>query len=254
MVARAYCGLGPPDLAARAFDQLTPWVVELMAMQAECKPMGPDYMAMGVALDGLQTAAFHFTRRPHFYFQLERPPPRGGNDRLGDRGAAIAAFDALEPYARVLGLMRGACRPFGRDYMAITIPAQCLDTAAFHFTRIPHFYGAKSNSAGPIAPAMTWRAVRTDTATTMNDHRRFPGCKLRLTCTQCGWAKGYDPERLIDRLRKLRAGGHHTQIGQVARRVRPCPRCGVAAWQADFAWPSGMRDGDIKRLANLYRN
>lgn len=152
MVARTYYGLGPPDIAVRAFDRLTPWVVELMAMQGECKPMGPDYMAMGVALDGLQTAAFHFTRRPHFYFQLERPAYREGNNRLGDREAAMAAFDALTPYADALRLMKGGCRPFGRDYMAITIPLQCLETAAFHFTRVAHFYGAKADSAGPIGP------------------------------------------------------------------------------------------------------
>ena len=88
MVARTYYGLGPPDIAAQAFDRLAPWVVELLAMQAECKPMGPDYMAMGVALDGVQTAAFHFTRRPHFYFQLERPTYRDGSNRLADTGIA----------------------------------------------------------------------------------------------------------------------------------------------------------------------
>ena len=117
-------------------------------MQAD----GPDYLAMGVALDGVQTTAFHFTRRPHFYFQLERPAYREGNNRLGDRDAALAAFDALTPYADALRLMKGGCRPFGRDYMAITIPLQCLETAAFHFTRVAHFYGAKADSAGPIGP------------------------------------------------------------------------------------------------------
>ena len=57
---------------------------------------------------------------------------------------------------------------------------------------------------------MTWRTVPTDKATSMGDHRRFPGCRLLLTCTQCGWSKGYDPEKIIDRLQKLRAGGHRT--------------------------------------------
>jgi hypothetical protein len=154
MVARTYYGLGPPDIAVQAFDRLKPWVIELLGMQGECKPMGPDYMAMGVALDGLQTAAFHFTRRPHFYFQLdaERPAYREGNNRLADREAALAAFDALIPYAHALGLMKSGCRPFGRDYMAMTIPLQCLETAAFHFTRVAHFYGAKADSAGPIGP------------------------------------------------------------------------------------------------------
>jgi hypothetical protein len=65
--------------------------------------------------------------------------------------------------------------------------------------------------------------------------------------------KGYAPERVIDRLRELRAGGYHTRIDQVARQARPCPRCRSTTWQADFAWPAGMTDSAIKRLANLYR-
>jgi hypothetical protein len=88
MVTRTYYGLGPPDIAAQAFDRLKPWVVELLGLQGECKSMGTDYTAMGVALDGLQTAAFHLTHRPHFYFQLERPAYREGNNRLADREAA----------------------------------------------------------------------------------------------------------------------------------------------------------------------
>jgi hypothetical protein len=154
MVARTYYGLGPPDIAVAAFERLIPWVIELLAMQAECRPMGPDYMAVGVALDGLQTAAFHFTRRPDFYFQLVsgRPAYRAGNNRLADREAALAAFDALIPYADALGLMQRGCRPFGRDYMVLSIAQQSLDTAAFHFTRAPHFYGAKCDSARPVGP------------------------------------------------------------------------------------------------------
>jgi hypothetical protein len=101
---------------------------------------------------------------------------------------------------------------------------------------------------------MTWRTARTDRDTAMSDHRRFPGCRLLLTCTQCGWAKGYAPERVIDRLRELRAGGHRTPIAQVARQARPCPRCRKTTWQANFAWPAGMTDSEIQRLANLYRN
>jgi hypothetical protein len=101
---------------------------------------------------------------------------------------------------------------------------------------------------------VTWRPARTDKETTMADHRRFPGCKLLLTCTSCGWAKGYVPERVIDRLRQLGGGGYRTQIRQVARQARPCPKCRGMTWQADFAWPAGMTNSEIKRLANLYRN
>jgi len=156
MVARTYYGLGPPHVAVAAFEKLTPYVVELLALQGECKPMGPDYMAVGVALDGLQTAAFHFTRRPHFYHQLdaERPAYReGANNRLADHDAAVTAFERLTPYADALGRLRSGCRPFGRDYMAVLIAQQSLDTAAFHFTRIAHFYGAKADSAGPLGPS-----------------------------------------------------------------------------------------------------
>ena len=101
---------------------------------------------------------------------------------------------------------------------------------------------------------MTWRTIRTDRDTAMSDHRRVPGRRLLLTCTQCGWTKGYALERVIDRLRELRADGHRTPIAQVARQARACPRCHKTSWQADFAWPAGTTDGEIKRLANLYRN
>jgi hypothetical protein len=154
MVARTYYGLGSLEAAIGRFEALTPWVVQMLEMQGECLPMGSDYLAMGIALDGLQTTAFHFTRRRHFYHQLDalRPAYRPGNDRLGDRQAAIAAFEALTPYSDALGRMKDGCRPFGRDYMAIRIAQQSLGTAAFHFTREEHFYGARSDSAGPIRP------------------------------------------------------------------------------------------------------
>ena len=90
---------------------------------------------------------------------------------------------------------------------------------------------------------------------TLGDHRRYPGCRLLLTCAMCGWSKGYNPERVIDRLRALNAGGFPTQVGKVARRVAwPCPGCGQVRWRADLAWPAGMEEREIRRLANLYRN
>ena len=156
MVASGYYGLGSHDAAVAAFDHLKPYVEELLSLQGECEPMKADYSAIGIALDGLQTAAYHFTRRRHFYHELEaqRPPYRLGNNRLGDRQAAVAAFEALTPYASALGKMQGGCRPFGRDYLALTIAQQSLGTAAFHFTRVPSFYGAKCDSAGPVRPAL----------------------------------------------------------------------------------------------------
>jgi hypothetical protein len=156
MVARGYYGLGSHEAAVAAFDRLKPYVEELLGLQGECEPMKADYSAIGIALDGLQTAAYHFTRRRHFYHELEsqRPPYRAGNNRLSDRQAAITAFEGLTPYANALGKMQGGCRPFGRDYLALTIAQQGLGTAAFHFTRVASFYGAKCDSAAPVRPAL----------------------------------------------------------------------------------------------------
>lgn len=154
MVHRTYYGLGPAEVAVREFDALQPHVLQMLEMQQECTPFGPDYMAVGIALDGLETAAFHFTRRRNFYhmvrpLQAER---REGNGRLADRLEATAAFQALTPYADRLRALQGRCRPFGRDYLALNIARQSLESAAYHFTREAHFYGAKSDSAGPLRP------------------------------------------------------------------------------------------------------
>jgi len=90
---------------------------------------------------------------------------------------------------------------------------------------------------------------------TLGDYRRYPGCRLFLTCSLCGWSKSYNPERIIDRLRELRSGGHATQVGQIARRVGwNCPGCGRVKWRSDFAWPANLDEREIKRLANRYRN
>jgi hypothetical protein len=64
MVKINYVGIGDP---IAAFDALRPYVAELRKMQMKCKPFGRDYHAIAIALDGLESAAYHFTRRPHFY-------------------------------------------------------------------------------------------------------------------------------------------------------------------------------------------
>ena len=64
MVKLNYVGLTDP---VREFEALKPYVNELRKMQQKCKPFGRDYMAIAIALDGLESAAYHFTRRPHFY-------------------------------------------------------------------------------------------------------------------------------------------------------------------------------------------
>lgn len=99
------------------------------------------------------------------------------------------------------------------------------------------------------------RAIPTDAATTLGDHRRWPGCRLLIVCAGCGQEKDYSPERVITRLHQLKAGGYPTTLAQVARRVaRRCPRCHEVRWGAQFAWPPHLDAGEIRRLTNLYRN
>ena len=90
---------------------------------------------------------------------------------------------------------------------------------------------------------------------TLGDHRHYPGARVLITCTLCGWSKSYRPDRIIDRMRALKTGGHATPLAQVARRVAwPCPGCGRVHWRAQFAWPAGFDQREAKRLANMYRN
>jgi hypothetical protein len=154
MVHRTYGGLGSRDVAVKAFEALTPWARRLYEMQWECEPMKADYMAMGVALDGLQAAAYHFTRRRYFYLHVEeeRRAHAASNGRLKDQAEAVAAFLELRPYYDQLCALRLRCRPFGGDYLALGIAIDGLDTAALHFTRESAFYGARSDSSGPLRP------------------------------------------------------------------------------------------------------
>lgn len=59
-----YLGVADP---VREFERLRPYVDQLRRLQRQCKPFGRDYLAIAIALDGLETAAYHFTKRPHFY-------------------------------------------------------------------------------------------------------------------------------------------------------------------------------------------
>lgn len=67
MVRVTYTGLGERDAAIRAFEELRPLYEQLRALQRQCKPFGRDYHAIAISLDALETTAYHFTRRPHFY-------------------------------------------------------------------------------------------------------------------------------------------------------------------------------------------
>lgn len=100
-----------------------------------------------------------------------------------------------------------------------------------------------------------WRPVPDDGRLTLGDHRRYPGSKVLLTCAMCGWSKPYSAERIAERLRQLRAGGHPSPIGPLARRVPwPCPMCHRVKWRMDLAEPTGLDAREARRLANLYRN
>lgn len=151
MVHRTYVGVTDP---VRAFDALTPYVQIVRELQAKCHPLGVDDNALRIVVDGLETAAFHFTRRPLYYeaIRIERAHGQNYFPGLGDLADCITAFDRLEPLTRELSRLKFSCRPFGRDYLALNIPQQCLGTAAYHFTRLEGFYGARSDSAGPLAP------------------------------------------------------------------------------------------------------
>jgi RNase P subunit RPR2 len=99
------------------------------------------------------------------------------------------------------------------------------------------------------------RIVALGDEATLGDTRFYPGARLLITCTLCGWSKSYNVNRVIDRLRSLKTGGHATRLGQVAKRVAwPCPGCGRVHWRAQFAYPPGFSAADHRRLTNQYRN
>lgn len=99
------------------------------------------------------------------------------------------------------------------------------------------------------------RTIPANGTSAIGDFRRYPGCRLMLGCQACGYAKDYNPERVIDRLREMKSGGYATRLEDVAKRVvRTCPKCSKSKWRAQFAWPAGMTEGEARRLRNLYRN
>lgn len=67
MTRSSYPGLTD---SVRAFEALRPLVMELQKLQLRCKPFGRDYHAIAISLEALETTAYHFTRRPHFYGSL----------------------------------------------------------------------------------------------------------------------------------------------------------------------------------------
>lgn len=75
---------------------------------------------------------------------------RVGYTGLGDRATAIKTFERFDDFVRQLEALQRQCRPFGRDYHAIAVALEGIETTAYHFTRRRSFYGARADSVGPI--------------------------------------------------------------------------------------------------------
>lgn len=64
MVQKTYAGV---TNAKAEFEGLKPAVEHLRKMQMNCRPFGRDYLIIAAAIDGLDTAAYHFLRHPRFF-------------------------------------------------------------------------------------------------------------------------------------------------------------------------------------------
>ena len=68
-----------------------------------------------------------------------------------------SAFDELRPLRARLQAMQNSCRPFHADYLVLAAAVKALDTAAFHFTHDPEYFGLKPDQsrhgqAGALPP------------------------------------------------------------------------------------------------------
>lgn len=143
---------------------------------------GPDDMALGIALDALQTAGYYFTGRRHFYREFGEPrgDRSGGKRPAADREAAIAAFKALAPYSERLRRLQGRCPAIRAGLYGARHRPAGLERAAFHCTRVAGVCGLKATAPAPRGPS--------------SEHARAPGdftrrglCGLAQTS---GWQEG----------------------------------------------------------------
>jgi hypothetical protein len=72
---------------------------------------------------------------------------------LGEREQTVRIFEELRPFHARLQALQRQCRPFSRDYHALAVTLEALETTAYHFTRRPCFYGAAGDASGPTRPA-----------------------------------------------------------------------------------------------------
>ena len=91
--------------------------------------------------------------------------------------------------------------------------------------------------------------------TPLEDHRRYPLCRVMLFCGLCGWARDYNPERIVERLRALKTGGYRTPVALVARRVGwNCPGCGRCSWGTKLAYWKETDPKAVQRMTRLSRS
>jgi hypothetical protein len=89
----------------------------------------------------------------------------------------------------------------------------------------------------------------------LEEAQKYPGCRLMLACGRCGWSKGYDVARVIDRLYARGDGGFTTPVARVASQVRhACPKCCDHQWSTRLAYPDDLDERELRRLRNRLRN
>lgn len=117
-----------------------------------------------------------------------------------------------------------------------------------------------STNLGPRAVrrwrvATEFRQVDGSGRAPLEDHRRYPLCRLLIYCAACGWARDYSPERIVVRLQALHQPGYRTQVGDVASRISwSCPACGRVRWVSRLAYRPDTTARDIERAARAIRS
>lgn len=110
-------------------------------------------------------------------------------------------------------------------------------------------------SPSAFADLREFRRLALGPQAVMGDHHLYPGCRLLLFCAACTVCRDYKPEKIIDRLRALRAGGHDTPVAEIATRIGwPCPACGRQRWATQLALPAGMSERERKWLVGRSRS
>jgi len=89
----------------------------------------------------------------------------------------------------------------------------------------------------------------------LEDHQRYPLCRVLLYCAACGWARDYSPERIVIRLQALHQPGYRTLVGEVAGRVSwTCPACGRMRWVSLLAYRPDTSAAEVERAMRELRS